>query len=554
MARKQKDREYTPEKAQGSFLEYTLKGKPRKFFEEQTLRQTVSGKSGYQASAERLFGGTTPFTELIGKLSKKPTPEEKKKAKETLEKEFGVKFKDDVSRGKSEFVGIIKTLVGMKSMLKDISKNVNDVLGVSKTILSKLDELKNIKTPKNEMPSFSDLTPQTIAAGEKEYLYYEGAPENRKFYEKSKKGTAGKIASKKTQKKLMEKAAKTASKKSKEATNIPAMPTEAIEKIISQSSDSTLETVTKILSERVPAQENNIRDLLRELAKADESQEMELDEQEEMLKEAIKKALEEVLRENPDLLEQDSGGGILGTITNMLGGLGKLLGVGVGGIGKAAGGILDKVRGKTSTPDLTPKGDAKAAGKGFFSKAGGLGKMFGSGARVLGKVAAPLAVGMSLYDAYKGFTADKDASLGDKFKNAGSSALSGLTFGMLGSSPEEISAAQQKPAMAQSTPTPAAQQKPATTYSQGLAQIASASPGMRTDQIVAMNRENESLRASMSRRDAPSAPIVNNITNSMSVPIKDDKQITTSNMENTFNRLMMQDIDHPVTFSNVYMS
>jgi hypothetical protein len=77
---------------------------------------------------------------------------------------------------------------------------------------------------------------------------------------------------------------------------------------------------------------------------------------------------------------------------------------------------------------------------------GRLGKMLGTGARVLGKVAAPLAIGMSAYDAFQGFNADKDADIGDKLKNAGSSVLSGLTFGMLGSSPEEIAARKQQAA------------------------------------------------------------------------------------------------------------
>lgn len=58
--------------------------------------------------------------------------------------------------------------------------------------------------------------------------------------------------------------------------------------------------------------------------------------------------------------------------------------------------------------------------------------------RLLSKAAVPLTVATTGYDAYKGFTADEDASFGTKLKNAGSSVLSGLTFGLLGSSPEEI--------------------------------------------------------------------------------------------------------------------
>ena len=72
--------------------------------------------------------------------------------------------------------------------------------------------------------------------------------------------------------------------------------------------------------------------------------------------------------------------------------------------------------------------------------------------RVLGKLALPLTAVMGAYDAFSGFTADPNASFGQSLKNAGSSVLSGLTFGLLGSSPEEIAAqrAQQQQAPEQS--------------------------------------------------------------------------------------------------------
>jgi len=60
--------------------------------------------------------------------------------------------------------------------------------------------------------------------------------------------------------------------------------------------------------------------------------------------------------------------------------------------------------------------------------------------RVAGRAALPLAATMTAYDAYKGFTADPNASISGRFRNAGSSALSGMTFGMLGSDPADITA------------------------------------------------------------------------------------------------------------------
>jgi hypothetical protein len=76
---------------------------------------------------------------------------------------------------------------------------------------------------------------------------------------------------------------------------------------------------------------------------------------------------------------------------------------------------------------------AATASKG--AKLAGLAK---GGARILGKLAWPLTAIMALGDGISGFGADPKASFGGKLANAGKSALSGATFGLLGSSSEEI--------------------------------------------------------------------------------------------------------------------
>ena len=86
------------------------------------------------------------------------------------------------------------------------------------------------------------------------------------------------------------------------------------------------------------------------------------------------------------------------------------------------------------------------AGKVGGKAVGGVSKALGMGARALGKIAAPVAIGMAGYDAYQGFTADKDASTSQKLKNAGSSVLSGLTFGLVGKSADEIAKEKKLPA------------------------------------------------------------------------------------------------------------
>lgn len=100
------------------------------------------------------------------------------------------------------------------------------------------------------------------------------------------------------------------------------------------------------------------------------------------------------------------------------------------------GGLMSSLLNK-----VTGGGEGKGLGGIKFPKGKGMLKGAGRLAKgVLGKVAAPLAIGMALFDGFKGFNADKSASLGDKFKNAGSSALNGLSFGLLGQSADTISA------------------------------------------------------------------------------------------------------------------
>jgi hypothetical protein len=76
----------------------------------------------------------------------------------------------------------------------------------------------------------------------------------------------------------------------------------------------------------------------------------------------------------------------------------------------------------------------KTFGKNLFSLKNAL--KFGKG--LLTKVALPLTVGKAIYDGVKGFTADPSAGFGESLKNAGSSIASGLTFGLVGKSADEI--------------------------------------------------------------------------------------------------------------------
>ena len=82
--------------------------------------------------------------------------------------------------------------------------------------------------------------------------------------------------------------------------------------------------------------------------------------------------------------------------------------------------------------------DAAAAADKRESMSSG-GGILGKAGRFLGRALPWAAGGMAAYDAFSGFNADPNAAFGDKIKNAGSSAINGLTFGLLGSSSLDIS-------------------------------------------------------------------------------------------------------------------
>ena len=86
------------------------------------------------------------------------------------------------------------------------------------------------------------------------------------------------------------------------------------------------------------------------------------------------------------------------------------------------------------------QGAGGAPGLGGASKGGRFGRLLGGAGRLLGKAVLPLSLAMGAFDAFQGFNADPRAGFGSKLLNAGSSALSGATFGLLGSNPEEIAA------------------------------------------------------------------------------------------------------------------
>ena len=97
------------------------------------------------------------------------------------------------------------------------------------------------------------------------------------------------------------------------------------------------------------------------------------------------------------------------------------------GIQKYGPAVVDKAKTAINNRNLNKLKNPKPQGS--PSKLGKLAKV---GKGVLGKAAWPIALGMAGYDAVRGYRADPNASFTQKMKNAGNTALDGISFGTLG--------------------------------------------------------------------------------------------------------------------------
>lgn len=115
-----------------------------------------------------------------------------------------------------------------------------------------------------------------------------------------------------------------------------------------------------------------------------------------------------------------------GSVKGVAGRVGSLAGRAAGAVGRVAGGT-----GRVAGSVVSRVG-------GMLGGLGRVASVAGRFGRFVPGLGTALAVGAGTYGAFKGFNADKNATLGQKFKNAGSSALSVLTFGLLGKKASEI--------------------------------------------------------------------------------------------------------------------
>jgi hypothetical protein len=281
-------------------------------------------------------------------------------------------------------------------------------------------------------------------------------------------------------------------------------------------------------------------------------------EAEEEFRQEIMKKLDEIL-EKINAIECDGGGGL------GIGGVRLPGGLGGGRRGNRGGGRGGRPsRGpKTPTPSKpdggggrtpTPSKPDGGGGKGVGRVLGGLG-------RIAGKVAAPLAIGITAYDAYQGFNADPNAPLGDKLSNAGSSALSGLTFGLLGSDAEEIAAeaaTRPQPQPDQGPKLPPGM-KPESPEAEKFYEDYYSPKGGPVDQLMQQQNElDKNVQENLTQAQMPMAPTVINNTTQVPMPVPKSSggsgltAIQIRNTEPSVATYTASIFDHPVTHPGIY--
>jgi len=540
---------YSPE-AQAAFEDY--RGTREQFEEEKRLRQIASGsretgKSKFLSVLAAAAFGDSSLTEQISKrYSQKYSNEEIEDAKKVLEEEFGVKKKEDQDELiakkfretiKEEISPIEKAVAGIAKSVdrleQDIERTNRSIKSISENLIGTINKtLTVLAGGKGDLDRTPDkMKPVSVADEEgKEYLYYPDAPSGRQLYEKSKTGTAGRIASKKVQRELESEIKKI----NRESDLKPVRAGTG-----SSDVDSIVDQIKILIEEEGMFRKRDMEKLIGDLQTSLAEREkytilgVEPDEQEAIMANAMKKALDktlynalkEVFENNPELL---SGGGLLS----------GLLGAGLTAAGIGAGSAA-----------LNAAGGAAAGAA--ASKTGIL-------SRLASIVSVPALGALAATGAIFG-------GIDYGLKQSGDKAIRNISKG----SPQDIATAIQVPKYGPYTlqelekmavDDPALRTK--LNKAKELAGIVKASikPDLTLsqperamgEQIVDQNQKRIEIQ-SADRVEIP-AQTVTNVTNNSVIPIPSGKKaIEVHNNENTFNRLLAQEFDHPATYTSMNM-
>jgi hypothetical protein len=231
---------------------------------------------------------------------------------------------------------------------------------------------------------------------------------------------------------------------------------------------------------------------------------------------------------------------------------------------------------KPETPDATkpkqPTTPDKPSGKGLGKVVGGAAKAL----RVAGPIGAAIGVGVTAYDAYQGFNADPNASIGDKFLNAGSSAINSATFGLLGSDADEIAAeaaTRPQPQPDQGPKLPPGMDPESPEAEKIIEDYYNPTKGAPLDQLIQQQNEidknveqllkqqnefDKTVEENLTQTQMPMAPTVINNTTQVPMPVPKSSggsgltAIQIRNTEPSVATYTASIFDHPVTHPGIY--
>ena len=579
---------YSPE-AQKAFKEY--QGTIEQFERERQLRQVASGRKETGKSkflsflAAAAFGDRDIAEEIRTKYQERYSKEEIEEAKKTLEKEFGVKKKKDTDAlnvrkfrkvVKDEISPINESIAGItasvSTVVKDIQRANKSIKSISDNLVGTINKtLMALAGGRGDLDRTPDkMKPVSVADEEgKEYLFYPDAPSGRQLYEKSKTGTAGRIASKEVQREL--------------DSEIKRLSQESALRPVRAGTgdvvgDDLLDRIKVLLEEesmfRKRDMEKLVEDLKQRISEKKTSSvfDSESDEQQRVLTNSLETALQTIVSRNPDLfrssnapidfdLDRDRRRRDRGNPPTDRGNPPTDRGNPPTRPSPGPNVPTPDVPGKTPKTPTPPMPDDKMKFgdklKNFIRNIPkpsltGLG---GRAALVLGGVAvAATAATASIFGAI-------DAGM----KESGNKAIENIAKG----SPQDIATAikvpkygaytlQELERMAVEDP----ELKLKLEEAKRIAGIVSTKPANVTltpskdstigQQIVDQNQKRIEIQ-NAEKVDIP-AQTVNNINSTQVIPVPSNKKtIEIHNSENTFNRLLAQDFDHPATYSTMNM-
>lgn len=526
---------YSPS-AQVDFAEY--KGTYEQYVREAKLRQVAAGKKDTPKSqtlrliAAAVFGDRELTQAIRERYQERYTREEIASARKTLEEEFGVKkkkdqselavrkfrkiVKDEISPIKESILGIA---AGVDKVGKDIERANRSIKSISDNLIGTINKTLTVMAGGGAMLDRTPerLKPMTVTDEEgKQYLFYPEAPEGRQLYEKSKTGTAGRIASKKIQRKL-----------NKELKRL------------------NREEMLKPVRTESTGEESSAK-------KKSSIFDLESDEQQYILRKVLRDALEDVFTKNPELLKRDEAA-LSGIVDGLIGGaLSSLIAKRL-----ATSAAVTAATGAATSAATTA---AVAGGSAAAGAAGGAAASSGTGLlATLGAIVAPVLGSV-------GATIGTFGAIDYGMKSSANKVIAKLAK----DSPSDIATAIQVPKygaytlqelekMSVNDPTLkkkldqakiiAGIVKPAEKPELVLNAPSKAPVGQ---QIVDQNQKRIEIN-SADKVEIP-AQTVNQYNTTSVIPVPSGaRNIEVHNQENTFNRLLAQEFDHPATYASMNM-